>query len=339
MLRITLLSGEELTSIAVEDVHDVKALKQQLNKMYGLPPRFRQRLLHDGQTLDDAFNLDLPMDLQVVLTTFAEPSDSQKEQLFFAARDGFVSEVQALLQLPMDPDAVPSFPAGDDRVEEMLLCSLFEPEFSEPTALILAVRMNHPEVVQQLLLEAGAKANFANPCGWTALLSASKGSGAQVVQLLLEAGADVNYVNYDSEYCGENLAAGWSNGCTALMLAAESGCAQVVQLLLQAGAHVNSANKHGSTALMEATRNGQAVIVQMLLEAGAHVNSADRHGSTALTATKATRRNHDQIIQTLLEAGAQCSDGSGGRRSPDRPRSGEQPRVFNKVWRQGGRCN
>ena len=71
-------------------------------------------------------------------------------------------QVQALLQLPMDPDAVPSFPAGDDRVEEMLLCSLFEPEFSEPTALILAARMNHPEVVQ-LLLEAGAKANFANP--------------------------------------------------------------------------------------------------------------------------------------------------------------------------------
>ena len=102
------------------------------------------------------------------------------------------------------------------------------------------------------------------------------------MQLLLEAGADVNYVNYDSEYCGENLAAGWSNGCTALMLAAESGCAQVVQLLLQAGAHVNSANKHGSTALMEATRNGQAAIVQMLLEAGAHVNSADRHGSTAI---------------------------------------------------------
>ncbi|CAE7426329.1 ANKRD50 [Symbiodinium sp. CCMP2592] len=114
MLRITLLSGEELTSTPVEEAHDVKALKQQLNKTYGLPPRFRQRLLHEGQTLDDAFNLDLPMDLQLVLTTFAEPSDSQKEQLFFAARDGLVSEVEALLQLPMDPDAMPSFPAGDE---------------------------------------------------------------------------------------------------------------------------------------------------------------------------------------------------------------------------------
>ena len=93
MLRITLLSGQELTSIAVEDALDVKALKQRLNKSHGLPPRFRQRLLQEGQTLDDAFQLDSPMDLQVVLTTFAKPSHCQVEQLIIAARDGFVSEV------------------------------------------------------------------------------------------------------------------------------------------------------------------------------------------------------------------------------------------------------
>ncbi|CAE7763969.1 kidins220b [Symbiodinium sp. CCMP2456] len=319
MLRITLLSGEELTSIAVEDVRDVKALKQQLNKMYGLPPRFRQSLLHHGLTLDDSFNLDLPMDLQVVLTTFAEPSDSHMEQLIFAAKHGFVSEVEELLLLPMDPDAVPSFPAGDDRVQHMRTLRLFEPEFSESTALILAAGMNHPEVVQ-LLLEAGAKVNCANPCGWTALLSASKGSGAQVVQLLLEAGADVNHVICpfwgveDNEF----------NGCTALMLAAESGRAQVVQLLLEARAHMNSANKLGSTALMEATRNGQALIVQMLLEAGARVNSADGHGSTALKKAKGTRRNQDQILQTLLEAGAQTDlHGGEGYTAPD---------LANNTW-------
>ena len=54
MLRITQLSGEELTSIPIEELSDVKALKQRLHENHGLPPRFRQRLLQGGTTLDDA---------------------------------------------------------------------------------------------------------------------------------------------------------------------------------------------------------------------------------------------------------------------------------------------
>jgi len=158
MLRITLLSGQELTSMAVEDALDVKALKQRLNKSHGLPPRFRQRLLQEGQTLDDAFQLDSPMDLQVVLTTFAKPSHCQVEQLIIAARDGFVSE-------------------EDD-------C----------TALMLASSYNHPEIVK-LLLEASAQVNFADECGWTALMNATLNGHAQVVQLLLEARAQTHPLN------------------------------------------------------------------------------------------------------------------------------------------------
>ena len=57
MLRITLLSGEEVTSLALAELSDVKALKQRLHQQHGLPPRFRQRLLHEGNTLDDAVKL------------------------------------------------------------------------------------------------------------------------------------------------------------------------------------------------------------------------------------------------------------------------------------------
>eukprot|EP00439_Symbiodinium_sp_Y106_P072998 s742_g13.t1 len=184
MLRITLLSGQELTSIAVEDALDVKALKQRLNKSHGLPPRFRQRLLQEGQTLDDAFQLDSPMDLQVVLTTFAKPSHCQVEQLIIAARDGFVSEVEALLQFPVDPDVVKG---QADWLDDP------DPE-DDCTALMLASSYNHPEIVK-LLLEASAQVNFADECGWTALMNATLNGHAQVVQLLLEARAQTHPLN------------------------------------------------------------------------------------------------------------------------------------------------
>ena len=48
MLRITQLSGEELTSLPLAELSDVKALKQRLHQQHGMPPRFRQRLLHES---------------------------------------------------------------------------------------------------------------------------------------------------------------------------------------------------------------------------------------------------------------------------------------------------
>ena len=48
-------------------VSNVKALKERLHHLHGLPPRFRQRLLHRGSTLDDAYKLDSPLDLNLVV--------------------------------------------------------------------------------------------------------------------------------------------------------------------------------------------------------------------------------------------------------------------------------
>ncbi|CAE7837843.1 ilvG [Symbiodinium sp. CCMP2592] len=41
MLRIKRLSGEEVTSVHLSELSDVKALKQRLHQQHGLPPRFR----------------------------------------------------------------------------------------------------------------------------------------------------------------------------------------------------------------------------------------------------------------------------------------------------------
>ncbi|CAE7033659.1 Ankrd6 [Symbiodinium sp. CCMP2592] len=59
---------------------------------------------------------------------------------------------------------------------------------------MLASSFNHPEIVK-LLLEASAQVNFADECGWTALMNATINGHAQVMQLLLEACAQTDPVN------------------------------------------------------------------------------------------------------------------------------------------------
>ena len=94
MLRITLLSGEEVASLPLAELSDVKALKERLHQQHGLPPRFRQRLLHDGNPLDDAIKLESAMDLQVLIVAFCEDSEDQREELDMAAANGEVDKAR-----------------------------------------------------------------------------------------------------------------------------------------------------------------------------------------------------------------------------------------------------
>ena len=71
----------------------MRGLKQHLTQLHGLPPRFRQRVLFLGESLEDAERLDSPMDLDVVLLTFADVSEGQVETLAAAASQGSISEV------------------------------------------------------------------------------------------------------------------------------------------------------------------------------------------------------------------------------------------------------
>ena len=91
MLRVRMLSGE-VTSIPLESVSNVREVKQRLHQHHGLPPRFRQRLILEGATLDDAEELDSPIDLDLVVQTFSSPSQAQADELVAAARDGSVQQ-------------------------------------------------------------------------------------------------------------------------------------------------------------------------------------------------------------------------------------------------------
>ena len=87
-----MLSGEEVASIPVEEASDVKALKQKLNWLHGLPSRFRQRLFLSGNLLDDSCKLDSGMVLELVLLTYLTASGSTSDELIVAAARGSTCE-------------------------------------------------------------------------------------------------------------------------------------------------------------------------------------------------------------------------------------------------------
>ena len=76
----------------------MKGLKQRLTQLHGLPTRFRPRVLFNGENLKDEMTLDYPLDLELVLLTFADVSQSQMLDLEAAATQGSISQVGSLKQ-------------------------------------------------------------------------------------------------------------------------------------------------------------------------------------------------------------------------------------------------
>ena len=93
MLRIRALSGEEVASIPVEELTDVRELKLKLHRLHGFPTRFKQRLFLRGDPMDDSAELDSPMDLELVLLTFFDASQAEAAELVTAAANGSASQV------------------------------------------------------------------------------------------------------------------------------------------------------------------------------------------------------------------------------------------------------
>ena len=149
------------------------------------------------------------------------------------------------------------------------------------TALMLACKAGHEEVVQTLVLGGANVQNSKN--GRTALIQASKNGHYQVVEILLKKGADPNIHDND----------GW----TALIVASDNDHQQVVELLLEKQVDPNVQNsKNGRTALIQASQNGHYQVVEILLQKGADPNI---HDNDALIASSET--GHQQVVELLLE--------------------------------------
>ena len=83
----------------------MKFLKQRLHLQHGLQPRFRQRLLYKGNTLDDAVRLDSTVDFDAASVTFCEESESKQRS---PATSEQKSVGDAALKRQLDPgDSLP----------------------------------------------------------------------------------------------------------------------------------------------------------------------------------------------------------------------------------------
>ena len=104
------------------------------------------------------------------------------------------------------------------------------------TALMVAARRGHADIVDLLLAQPGIDINAkSGRYSLTALAAAAQNGHAAVVRQLLAAGADVDAKTY--------------NGATALIWAAAGGQAAMVRQLLAAGADLDARDNYGNTAL------------------------------------------------------------------------------------------
>ena len=86
-----------------DEVPHVSALRQHLQKICGVP-RFRQRLLHAENLLEEDDKLYSDMILQLVVVPFAAASVEEQDMLRSAALHGQTRWVELALWRPQDPD-------------------------------------------------------------------------------------------------------------------------------------------------------------------------------------------------------------------------------------------
>ena len=326
MLRIWLSSGEQLAAVPVGEVRDVRSLKQHLHSICGLP-RFRQRLLGEGRSLEDEFELECSLDLQLVLLQFDTSPDHAHQlahQLQHAARHNFPSQVEELLSRPQDPDVTGTMGesalyAASERGHLQVVSLLLEAGASKNvicgrwtrlTPLGVASREGHTEIVR-LLLEAGGTATDRRDREASPLYLASLRGHVEVVRLLLEAGADKDeafvftYFQCDPDQlvCSEVTSIQ-----SPLGVASREGHTEIVRLLLVAGAdRERGAGRHDETPLYLASEHGHVQIARLLIVAGAAKDrSSGPWGKTPIRI--ACSKGHVEIVRLLLWAGVTLDD-------------------------------
>ncbi len=203
--------------------------------------------------------------------------------LLFAAKEGHLDVVEALLAAKADPNQART----DNGV----------------TPLMLAAEKGHLDVVGALLAAKADPNQAATDDGATPLLLAAQGGYLDVVGALLAAKADPNQAKTD-------------DGSTPLFFAAQRGYLDIVGALLAAKADPNqAATDDGLTPLMPAAATGRLDILRALLAAKADPNQA-RTDTGATPLIIAVRQGELEIVNILLEFGADPEKASHNGETP-----------------------
>ncbi len=154
------------------------------------------------------------------------------------------------------------------------------------TPLTLAAAYSDSVEMLQALLKGGAKIDFPDKEGQTALMRGCRHQN--MVDFLLKAGADIHAKDEE----------GW----TMLFHAAWRDNSGFLRYLLNKGLNVNARNKKGDTLLITMVGSTTNECFQMLIAAGADLHAKDKDGHTAMWhALAACNEDYSQI---LLKAGA-----------------------------------
>ncbi|RUS78405.1 hypothetical protein EGW08_013819 [Elysia chlorotica] len=150
------------------------------------------------------------------------------------------------------------------------------------SSLYLAVKNNHPEIVQ-LLCSAGADVNATGEGNSTPLHIAARHGLEECLETLLNFNCNTDVKD--------------STGSTALILSVRWKQYIAIGLLLEHGCDVNAQDAQGKTALHYGCHT--AVAVDKLIQAGAAVNIRDNDGCTPLL--MASTEGLDRVVSVLCE--------------------------------------
>lgn len=160
-------------------------------------------------------------------------------------------------------------------------------EFMGTTALSLAAREGHKDLVEALLQRGGAY-DQGDLFHGTALSEACREGHKEIAKLLLNAGALV-----------DGLKDAFSS---PLICACEKGHSETATLLLDHGATRDMIKNYKTTPLLAACRKGDKALVELLITRGCSVDYSNRENTTPLMV--ATESGHEEIVKILLDNGA-----------------------------------
>ncbi|KAJ9469163.1 hypothetical protein DIPPA_11659 [Diplonema papillatum] len=190
-------------------------------------------------------------------------------------------------------------------VEQLLkaraLVESFEHDITH-SPLSYAANEGNEEIVE-LLADAGADLNFGGKRGQTPVMAAMLGKNEFIVETLLDRGADPN-CRYQYEGSGE----------PAIVLAVRAGRDRLAEMLLKAGAEPNVVSNEQNSPLTMAIWSGSIQLTRLLLAHGAAINARDSEGKTALY--RACDLARTALVPVLLDGGADPSIASNSSATP-----------------------
>src|SRR5947207_9068830 len=241
--------------------------------------------------------------------------------LYLACSNGNAAMIKLLLDAGADPNSV---------------------DATGQTALMTASSVGDLNSVKVLLDRGAAVDTRDRTFQQTALMFAVRDNHPDVVRLLVERGADVNAKTKQGETPGwilPNSVPGFGHGIgivrgglpergsryfipgalTPLLYAARDGRLEAAKILVDAKADLELANADGITPLLMAISNNQIPVARFLIDRGAKINVSDWYGRTPLwTAVEVRNMDFDngtfengidrepllELIKVLLDRGA-----------------------------------